>query len=53
MKTALLKHYGKILLTILVLGAGAYFGFDTSKVVEVLKSEPAVVAPVTAPDAGQ
>jgi len=52
MKTALLKHYGKIFLTILVLGAGAYFGFDTSKVVEVLNEPAPVTAPVSA-DAGQ
>lgn len=51
MKTALLKHYGKILLTILVLGAGAYFGFDTTKVVDVLNQPATVTVPV--PDAGQ
>ncbi len=33
MKQSLLKHYGKIALTILVLGLGAYFHKDVSDLV--------------------
>lgn len=54
MKTALLKHYGKILLTVLALGVGAYFHVDVSKFVSGIAamSEQAPVVPNT-PDAGQ
>lgn len=50
MKTALLKHYGKIFLTILALGLGAYFHVDVSKLMSGLTTViPAVpAAPVDA-----
>ena len=53
MKQTLLKHYGKILLTILVLGMGSYFNVDVSKAVTGISTyfdTPAVIAPAT--DAG-
>lgn len=47
MKTTLLKHYGKILLTILALGAGSYFHVDTGKAIEAI-GKMFVEAPVPA-----
>lgn len=63
MKAKLVKHAGKILLTILLLGVGAYFGIDTKPLVDQVNAPtPAeVMAEVaveasggapSAPDAG-
>lgn len=57
MKTAFLKHYGKIFFTILLLGAGSYFHVDTGKAIEAIGKVfveapvPAVVSAPTAPEA--
>lgn len=48
MKQALLRHYGKILLTILALGVGAYFHVDVSKALDAI----AHISEAPAPDAG-
>lgn len=64
MKAKLVKHIGKILLAILVLGTGAYFGIDTTNIVEKIDAPTPseVMAEVTveasggatsAPDAGK
>lgn len=55
MKQLALKHYGKIFLTILVLGVCSYFGIPTDAVKDILNSTTvARPAPVlVAPDAGK
>lgn len=57
MKQALLKHYGKIFLTVLALGLGSYFHVDVGMalkaIASITESVHAPVAPALAPDAGK
>ena len=49
MKATLLKHYGKILLTILALGVGSYLHLDVSKLIALFDTTTPV--PVAGPAA--
>lgn len=52
MKTAFLRHYGKIFLTILALGAGSYFHVDVGKAVDAIgKLFPDTTSQVSDPTA--
>lgn len=54
-KQAFLKHYGKIFLTVLILGIGAYYKTDVSLLLGLIPADdaPVVTQPMSvSPDAG-